>query len=104
MRRIGMIKHIVLWNFKKSLTTEEKETASQRMKRELEAIKPLVSGTAELQVVKNEMDSSNCDIALISTFESGEALEQYQSHPKHLEAKDFIADVVERRVCLDYEI
>lgn len=99
-----MVKHIVLWNFNQSLTAEEREAAAKRMKEELEAIKPLVPGTAELQVVKNEMDSSNCDIALISTFESKEALEQYQGHPKHLEAKDFIVGVVERRVCLDYEV
>jgi len=99
-----MIKHIVLWNFKQSLAAEEKEVAAERMKKELEAIKSLVPGTIEIQVVKNEMDSSNCDIALISTFESKEALDQYQGHPKHLEAKDFIVGVVERRVCLDYEI
>ena len=99
-----MIKHIVLWNFNQNMTTKEREEAAKRMKMELEAIKPLVSGTVEIQVVKNEMDSSNCDIALISTFESKEALDQYQGHPKHLEAKDFIVGVVERRVCLDYEI
>lgn len=99
-----MIKHIVLWNFNQSMTTEERESAAERMKSELEAVKPLVPGAVEIQVVKNEMDSSNCDIALISTFESKEALDQYQGHPKHLEAKDFIVGVVERRVCLDYEI
>lgn len=99
-----MIKHIVLWNFMQSMTAEERETAAARMKKELEAIKPLVPGTVEIQVVKNEMDSSNCDIALISTFESKEALDQYQNHPKHLEAKAFIVGVVERRVCLDYKI
>ena len=99
-----MIKHIVLWNFNQSMTTKEREEAAKRMKKELEAIKPLVPGTVEIQVVKSEMDSSNCDIALISTFESKEALDQYQGHPKHLEAKDFIVGVVERRVCLDYEI
>ncbi len=99
-----MIKHIVLWNFMQSMTAEEREAAAARMKKELEAIKPLVPGTVEIQVVKNEMDSSNCDIALISTFESKEALDQYQNHPKHLEAKAFIVGVVERRVCLDYKI
>lgn len=99
-----MIKHIVLWNFKDNLTTEERKTAADRMKNELEAIKHLVPGAVEIQVVKNEMDSSNCDIALVSTFESEEDLEQYQKHPDHLKAEDFIAGVVERRVCLDYEI
>ncbi|MCM1154636.1 MAG: Dabb family protein [Roseburia sp.] len=98
-----MIQHIVLWNFKEDLTAEEKNAAAARMKKELEAIKELVPGTVSIQVVKNEMDSSNCDVALISTFESKEALDKYQSHPEHLKAKDFIVGVVDRRVCLDYE-
>lgn len=99
-----MIKHIVLWNFKENLTVLERDNASARIKKELEAIKPLVNGVLELQVICNKMNSSNRDIALISTFSSKEALEQYQVHPAHIQAGTFIKSVTENRSCMDYEI
>lgn len=98
-----MVKHIVLWNFKEGMTEEEKTDAAARMKSELEAIKPLVDGAVEIQVIKNEMASSNRDIALISTFETEEALKTYQEHPAHVEAGKFVRSVAENRACLDYE-
>lgn len=98
-----MVKHIVLWNFKEGMTEEEKAQAAERMKKELEAIKPLVEGAVEIQVVKNEIASSNRDIALISTFETEEALKTYQVHPAHVEAGKFVRSVTENRACMDYE-
>ena len=98
-----MVKHIVLWNFKEGMTEEEKTDAAVRMKSELEAIKPLVDGAVEIQVIKNEMASSNRDIALISTFETEEALKTYQEHPAHVEAGKFVRSVTENRACMDYE-
>lgn len=99
-----MVKHIVLWNFKEGMTEEEQANAAARMKSELEAIKPLVEGAVEIQVIKNEMASSNRDIALISTFETEEALKTYQEHPAHVEAGKFVRSVTENRACLDYEV
>lgn len=99
-----MVKHIVLWNFKEGMTEAERTEAAARMKKELEAIKPLVDGAVEIQVVRNEMESSNRDIALISTFETEEALKTYQVHPAHVEAGKFVRSVTENRACLDYEI
>lgn len=98
-----MVKHIVMWNFKEGMTEEEKTQAAARMKKELEAIKPLVEGAVEIQVVKNEIESSNRDIALISTFETEEALKAYQVHPAHVEAGKFVGSVTKNRSCMDYE-
>lgn len=99
-----MVKHIVLWNFKEELSASERSAAAKRIKEELEAIKPLMEGIDELQVICNEMDSSNRDIALISTFSSKDALAQYQIHPAHVQAGSFIKSVTENRTCMDYEL
>lgn len=98
-----MVKHIVLWNFAEGLSENEREEAGEKMKALLEPIKELVPGAVDLQVVSNELPSSNRDIALISTFETVEALMTYQNHPAHVEAGKYVRSVTCNRACMDYE-
>lgn len=97
-----MVKHIVLWNFVETLTEEEKREAAAKMKSLLEPIRELVPGAVEIQVISNELSSSNRDIALISTFENVSALETYQNHPAHVEAGKYVRSVTCNRACMDY--
>ncbi len=99
-----MVKHIVLWNFVEELSDEEKKAAGLKMKSLLEPIKELVPGAMEIQVVSNQLASSNRDIALISTFETVEALATYQNHPAHVEAGKYVRSVTCNRACMDYEL
>ncbi len=78
-----MVKHIVLWNFVAELSDAEKTAAGNKMKELLEPIKELVPGTVEIQVISNQLSSSNRDIALVSTFETVEALAAYQRSEEH---------------------
>ncbi|MCI9142652.1 MAG: Dabb family protein [Lachnospiraceae bacterium] len=98
-----MVKHIVLWNFAEELSESERKEAGEKMKALLEPIKELVSGAVEIQIVRNELPSSNRDIALISTFETVEALMTYQNHPAHVEAGKYVRSVTCNRACMDYE-
>ena len=98
-----MVKHIVLWNFVETLSDREKAEAAAKMKALLEPIKELVPGAVEIEVLSNEFSSSNRDVALISTFETAEALAVYQTHPAHVEAGKFVRSVTCDRACLDYE-
>ena len=97
-----MVKHIVLWNFVETLSEEEKKEALNKMKQLLEPIKELVPGAVEIQVLGNELSSSNKDVALISTFDTVEALATYQNHPAHVEAGKFVRSVTCNRACMDY--
>ena len=98
-----MVKHIVLWNFVEELSEAERNEAGAKMKALLEPIKELVPGAVEIQVVQNRLSSSNRDIALISTFETVEALYTYKDHPAHLEAGKYVRSVTCNRACMDYE-
>lgn len=98
-----MVNHIVCWNFNKELSKEERIVAGNTIKEKLEAIKDSVSGVISIRVKINEMESSTRDIALISSFESVEALNAYQVSPEHVEAGKYIKSVVCDRVCFDYE-
>ncbi len=98
-----MVKHIVLWNFVEELSAEERSAAGAKMKALLEPIKEKVPGAVDIQVIMNELSSSNRDIALISTFETVEALQNYQTHPDHVEAGKYVRSVTCNRACMDYE-
>lgn len=98
-----MVKHIVLWNFVDTLSVEEKKEAGAKMKALLEPIKDKVPGTVEISVITNEQSSSNRDVALISTFETLEALQNYQISPEHVEAGKYVRSVTCDRACIDYE-
>ncbi len=98
-----MVKHIVFWNFAKELSAEEKKAAGVKIKELLLPIKDKVPGALEIQIVINELSSSNRDIALISTFETVEALQNYQTHPDHVEAGKYVRSVTCDRACIDYE-
>ncbi len=98
-----MITHIVLWNFIEGLTEEQKQEAARKMKSLLEPIKALVPGAINIQVICNEISSSNREVALISTFESIEALQTYQNHPAHIEAGKYVRSITCDRACMDFE-
>ena len=98
-----MVKHIVLWNFVEELTAQERTQAGEKMKQLLEPIKERVPGAVDIQVIMNEQESSNRDVALISTFETVEALAEYQKHPDHVAAGKYIRSVTCNRACMDYE-
>jgi len=97
-----MVKHIVLWNFIETLSEEEKKEAALKMKSILEPIKELVPGAVDIQVLYNEIPSSNREVALISTFEDITSLETYQTHPAHVEAGKYVRSVTCDRACMDY--
>jgi len=44
----------------------------------------------------------SADIILITRFDSPEALEVYQKHPHHQQVLEFLGEVVERAVKVDY--
>lgn len=97
-----MVHHIVLWNLKEELTDAGRNEAKARIKQELEAVKEQVTGVLSLSVITKGLPSGNKDIALLSAFETQEALDAYQVHPAHVAAGSYIKTVTTGRICFDY--
>lgn len=97
-----MVKHIILWKLKETLTEDEKTAARAEAKRRLEALNGKIDGMISLKVVTDRLPSSNADMMLDSEFESEEALAGYQTNPLHVEAATYVRSVVEARLCLDF--
>lgn len=97
-----MVKHIILWKLKESLSDEEKTAACAEAKRRLENLNGKIDGMISLKVVTDRLPSSNADMMLDSEFETEEALAGYQVNPLHVEAATYVRSVVEARLCLDF--
>lgn len=97
-----MVNHIVLWNFLAELTEQERKTAGETIKLNLEGVQDKIDGVISIEVIVEKLDSSTHDIALISKFASEEALNGYQQHPEHLKAASFVRSVTCNRACFDY--
>ena len=97
-----MVRHIILWKLKETMTEEEKAAARAEAKRRLESLNGQIEGLLSLTVVTDHLPSSNADMMLDSSFTDAEALAGYQVNPKHLEAAGYVRSVVEARLCLDF--
>lgn len=94
-----MIKHIILWNFQEGKGSEEDKLS---IKNNLEALIDKIPGIIEIKVNINPVAGSNADIMLDSTFESEEALNNYQVHEEHLKVVSIVKSVTCNRMCMDY--
>ena len=99
-----MVRHIVCWNFASTFSEEEKKEAGFKMQEILKPLKDVIPGVISLDVVINEMETSNRDIMLIADYESEEALKGYIVHPAHVEAGKYVRSVTCDRAGFDYEL
>ncbi len=99
-----MVRHVILWKLKESLSEEEKRKVSADMKTNLEDLVGKVPGLISLEVGITPLASSNADVMLDSVLESEEALKGYAVHPDHVHVADtYVRPYTEIRMCLDYE-
>lgn len=92
-----MICHIVFWKLKEENKAENIAVIKQR----LEALVGVVPGLLDARVGAN-YNGGDYDAALVSHFESPEALEGYANHPAHVAVKHFVHSVAVARQSVDY--
>ena len=100
-----MVKHVILWQLKDELSSEEKANVKNGIKEGLESLKGKIPGLVEIQVNTNGLASSNADVMLDSLFEDEASLKGYAVHPEHVAVADGkVRPYTKSRVCLDYEV
>lgn len=98
-----MVKHVIIWKLKETLTDTEKEKIKADMKEHLEGLVGVVPGLRQLTIVTETLPSSNADVMLDSALESVAALKGYQTHPEHVKVADtYVRPYTEVRLCMDY--
>lgn len=101
-----MVKHIILWTLKDSLSEEEKFQIKKSIKEGLESLQGVVPGLTDIKVqIDGRLSSSNADLMLECTLESEEALKGYAVHPAHVAiANSRVRPFTAIRSCLDFTI
>ena len=97
-RGSNMVQHIVLWTMKEGV---DKQQTFRQIKDVFEGFKAQVPGMHSLELYQGRQ---GYDVCLISTHESWEALEAYQTFPAHLEVKGVIKAVRQDRASCDFEL
>lgn len=97
-----MIRHIVMWRLAPSPDMAQRAIA---IKENLEALKDKIDLIADIEVGINiNAADTVSDVVLVSTFNSVEALNEYQNHPAHKAVgATFVKPYVEERRVCDYE-
>ena len=100
-----MIKHIVMFKFKKYAESNNKLGNMQMVKVKLEALPAKINEIKFFEVGVNFSEANVAyDLVLVSEFLSKEALYSYQKHPEHVKVADFVGKVCESRIVVDYVI
>ncbi len=94
-----MVKHIVIYKLKEGV---QKDSAVALIRSVLEPLVGVIPGLKELQVRPSYQ--GGMDYALYSEFESRQALSDYAEHPAHLAAKEHFWEMLDTRVCADYDV
>jgi len=99
-----MVRHIILWKLKETLSPAEKETVKAAVKSGLEGLHGQIPGLISIKVHTQGLSSSNADMMLDSSFEDEAALKGYSVHPAHVAvASTKVRPYTQVRMCLDFE-
>lgn len=94
-----MLKHIVLFKLQ-----EGKADAVDTLVEKLRYLPTVIDIPKSFEVGKNVVTLAvNWDVALVSTFESVEALMEYKNHPEHDRFVDYMRTVCEPIKAVDFE-
>ena len=97
-----MVKHIVLFKLKESLSGEEKLEVMNRFKAAIEALPAQISFIRKVFVGLNINEAETWDICLESEFDSLDDVKAYAVHPAHVAAAGILKEAKQDRSCVDY--
>ena len=98
-----MVKHIVLFKLKETLSKEEKYEVMNRFKSAIEALPEKIDVIRKVFVGLNMNETETWDICLESEFDTLDDVKYYAAHPNHIAAAGILKDVKQDRACVDYE-
>lgn len=101
-----MIRHIVMFKFLEEADGKSKRENVLATKAMLDALPAKIDliKHSETYVGADGAAAGNCDLLLISDFDSFETLNAYIVHPDHKAVGAFMKPLRESRACVDIEI
>lgn len=97
-----MVRHIVLFRLKESLSQAEKRDIAVRFKTAIEALPEVIGFIGKIEVGLNINENEKFDIALYSEFKTMDEVKAYSAHPSHVAAAGILTGHVDERACVDF--
>ncbi|MGE5672528.1 MAG: Dabb family protein [Mycobacterium leprae] len=97
-----MIEHIVIFKLKPETTDEQTQTLITRLQGLKEAIPEIVDLTAGKTFTPER--GQGFTVGLVVRFRDREGLAVYGPHPKHVPVKEYVGQICESTLAIDYEI
>jgi len=99
-----MINHVVLFKLKEFNSENEKSEAREKFVNALLGLKDKINVLKHIEVGSHyALNSPSYDVALITHFESLQALEEYKIHPDHVKVVELVKEIVSDRAAVDFE-
>lgn len=98
-----MVKHVVLFKLKETLSVSEKSEIIASFKDAIERLPSKIDFIRHIEVGGNINPSESFDIALYSEFDNLEDVSCYVVNPDHVAAAGIIKPYIASRSCVDYE-
>lgn len=98
-----MVKHIVMFKLKETLSQEDKNSVMLEFKKAIEALPETITFIRHIFVGSNTNSAEKWDICLESEFDSLDDVKRYAVHPDHVAAGSILKDAKEDRACVDFE-
>jgi hypothetical protein len=93
-----------MWRVRARNATERR-AACQLVKRAFESLRGHIPGMVHLEVgIDQSRADYACDVALVSDFETAEALAAYAMNPEHLKVRNDLGDMRTHRYQVDYVV
>ncbi len=99
-----MVKHIVMFKLKDSLSATEKMEVITRFKEAIEVLPAKIDVIRKVFVGWNINEAESWDICLESEFDTLDDVKLYAAHPDHVSAAGILKDAKQDRACVDYEL
>lgn len=98
-----MLKHIVMWRFRKDVDQLTPQQHARKMKQQLEDLRGVIEEIHSLECgIDMLRTSASFDLVLTLEVEDAAALARYANNPAHLLIADYAQRVTETRVVVDY--
>jgi len=96
-----MVEHIVCFKFKPETTEEQVQELIRRLKALKDEIPTVVDLTAGKTFTPER--GQGFTAALVVRFNDRAGLDYYQPHPKHMAVKEYIGQICDSVLAIDYE-
>ena|SRR5664279_5666606 len=97
-----MLKHVVIWKVREPAQRAANVAA---IRHALEGLRGRIPGLLAIEVGADiGYDNSGQDVVLYAEFADRAALDVYQDHPLHLDAKAVIGPLLTNRVAVDWVV